>query len=347
MGSVKDLSILKKQKEKEAGIGRFIFSDRYSVFDWGKMPDHIPNKGAALCLMGAYCFEKAEKEGMRTHYRGLVRKDGKAMKLSKLKEPTNIMEVDLVRSIRPKFTGGRYDYSAFTTDLTNFVIPIEVIYRNGLPVGSSVFRRLDAGQITFQDLGLKRHPKPGEKLKKPILDLSTKFEEEDRYISWKKAQEMVGLSDKEVKEIKKILLAVDKIITRAAKRAKLINEDGKIELAYDKNRELILVDVVGTQDECRFTHNGTDISKEAARQFYKRTPWYNDAQEAKKKAEEKGIQDWKKLCKSKPQKLDPKFKKILSDLYTSTANAFLGKKFFDSPKLENVITNYKRWFASK
>jgi phosphoribosylaminoimidazole-succinocarboxamide synthase len=53
MGSVKDLPILKKQKEKEAGVGRFVFSDRYSVFDWGEMPDLVPNKGAALCLMGA------------------------------------------------------------------------------------------------------------------------------------------------------------------------------------------------------------------------------------------------------------------------------------------------------
>ena len=54
------------------GIGRFHFSDRYSVFDWGEMPDHIEGKGAALCLMGAYCFEHLEEKGVKTHYRGLV-----------------------------------------------------------------------------------------------------------------------------------------------------------------------------------------------------------------------------------------------------------------------------------
>lgn len=347
MGSVKDLSILKKQKEKEAGVGRFVFSDRYSVFDWGKMPDLVPNKGAALCLMGAHCFEEAKRKGIKTHYRGLVESNGKVVKLNKLKEPTDIMEIDLVRVIRPKFINGKYDYSAFTPGLTNFLIPIEIIYRNGLPEGSSVFRRLGKGQVTLQDLGLDRQPKPGQKLKKPILDLSTKLEEEDKYITWKEAQEMVSLSDKEVKEIKKVLSTVNKVITGAAKKANLVNEDGKIELAYDKNRKLILVDMLGTQDECRFTYNGLDISKEVARQFYKKTSWYEDVQEAKKEAEEKGVQDWKKLCKSKPQKLDPELKKIVSGLYTATANAFLSKKFFDSPKLEDVITNYKRWLASK
>ncbi len=54
------------------GTGRFLFSDRYSVFDWGEMPDHIDGKGAALCLMGAYCFEQLEKIGVKTHYKGLV-----------------------------------------------------------------------------------------------------------------------------------------------------------------------------------------------------------------------------------------------------------------------------------
>ena len=30
----------------------FAFTDDYSVFDWGKMPDSITNKGKALALIG-------------------------------------------------------------------------------------------------------------------------------------------------------------------------------------------------------------------------------------------------------------------------------------------------------
>ena len=76
MGSVKDLEVINKPQKGKMGIGRFHFSDRYSVFDWGEMPDHIDGKGAALCLMGACCFEKLEEKGVRTHYRGLVDKSG-------------------------------------------------------------------------------------------------------------------------------------------------------------------------------------------------------------------------------------------------------------------------------
>jgi len=33
MGSVKDLEVLKKPTKARMGVGRFHFSDRYSVFD--------------------------------------------------------------------------------------------------------------------------------------------------------------------------------------------------------------------------------------------------------------------------------------------------------------------------
>ncbi|MBN2396100.1 MAG: phosphoribosylaminoimidazolesuccinocarboxamide synthase, partial [Candidatus Atribacteria bacterium] len=72
MGSVKDLSVLTLPTKEQAGRGRFYFSDRYSVFDWGEMPDHIEQKGAALCISAAYFFEKLEKIGISTHYIGLI-----------------------------------------------------------------------------------------------------------------------------------------------------------------------------------------------------------------------------------------------------------------------------------
>ncbi|MFZ8802535.1 MAG: phosphoribosylaminoimidazolesuccinocarboxamide synthase, partial [Candidatus Calescibacterium sp.] len=45
MGSVKDLVIIENPQGEKSGVGKFIFSDRFSVFDWGSMPDTIPNKG--------------------------------------------------------------------------------------------------------------------------------------------------------------------------------------------------------------------------------------------------------------------------------------------------------------
>ena len=72
-------------------------------------------------------------------------------------------------------------------------------------------------------------------------------------------------------KIKAVLLKADETITEVASKAGLKNEDGKIELAFDENRKLMIVDVVGTLDECRFTYEGVHVSKEVARQFYKKT----------------------------------------------------------------------------
>jgi phosphoribosylaminoimidazole-succinocarboxamide synthase len=345
MGSVKDLEIINKPTIDSMGIGRFHFSDRYSVFDWGEMPDRIGAKGAALCLMGAYCFEQLERKGVKTHYRGLVGANGKAVKLSSLKQPESVMEVSIVNVYKPKSSvnNGKvvHDYSMYTTSLKNCLIPLEIIYRNGLPEGSSVFKRLEQGKITSKDLGLDHYPKPGEQLTKPIFDVSTKLEETDRYITWQEAQKIAGLTDKELAEITDVLVKADETITAMASQAGLKNEDGKIELAFDENRNLMVVDVVGTLDECRFTYDGMHVSKEIARQFYKKTEWYNDLEEAKKEAEAKGIQDWKSLCKSQPPKLDPKLKTIISEMYMAAANEMTGHKLFNAASLADVIAKYK------
>ncbi|MCS7138671.1 MAG: phosphoribosylaminoimidazolesuccinocarboxamide synthase [Crenarchaeota archaeon] len=350
MGSVKDLEIIKKPTSDHMGIGRFHFSDRYSVFDWGEMPDHIEEKGAALCLMGAYCFEELERRGIKTHYRGLVNDNGKVVYFKELESPTNIMEINLVNVYRPNtyLEGGKlkYDYSIYTPELKNFLIPLEIIYRNGLPEGSSVFKRLEQGLITLEDLELDHMPKPGEKLDKPIFDVSTKLEEGDRYVTWKEAQKIAGLTDAEVEAIKKTLSKVNETITEIAQKSDLVNEDGKIELAFDPERRLMVVDVVGTLDECRFTYQGIHVSKEIARIYYRRTEWYKDVEEAKRVAVEKGIKDWKSLCKTNPPKLDPELKTIISEMYMAAANALTSRKMFDVPSLAEVVVKYRDYINS-
>jgi len=345
MGSVKDLKILRGAKTNSSGLGIFDFSNRYSVFDWGEMPDHIPNKGEALALIGAYFFEKTKELGIKTHYRGLI-EFGRVTPLADLENPTNKMEVDLVKVIRPGFNNGKYDYSMYNSELKNFLIPLEVIYRNRLPEGSSVFKRLETKQTTPGDLGLDHYPQPGEELEHPIFDLSTKLEKEDRHITWKQAQEIAKLTGKEIRDIKETLSKVNYLITRVAKKNNLVNCDGKIELAYDKNRNLMLVDVIGTLDESRFTFNRISFSKEVARQFYKKTNWYNDVLEAKKLAEEKGVQDWKSLCKSTPKRLDSELRTIISEMYMSAANAFTQREFFPCPNIEEVIGKYSSWIKN-
>jgi len=328
------------------GLGRFNFSDRFSVFDWGEMPDHIDKKGAALCLMGAYCFERLEEKSVRTHYRGLI-EDGKPVRFNELKAPSNVMEVSLVSVYKPetRVENGKltYDYSIYTPNLKECLIPLEIIYRNGLPEGSSVFKRLEQGKVTPQELGLDHYPKPGERLAKPIFDVSTKLEETDRYLTWDEASKIAGLTSIETAAVKVVLAKVNETINEIAAKAGLVNEDGKIELAFDSQRVLMVVDVIGTLDECRFTLDGLHVSKEIARQFYKKTAWYKDIEEAKKTAETQGIKDWKSLVKTAPPLLDPKLKTIISQMYMAAANEMTGRRFFETPKLSEVVKEYKQW----
>ncbi|HLC01220.1 MAG TPA: phosphoribosylaminoimidazolesuccinocarboxamide synthase [Candidatus Bathyarchaeia archaeon] len=346
MGSVKDLEVIQKPTQTAMGLGRFHFSDRYSVFDWGEMPDQIEGKGQALCLMGAYCFERLEEKGVKTHYRGLVNSDGEVVKFKELRQPSNTMEVSLVNVYKPETqaTAGKlkYNYSFYTPKLRNCLIPLEIIYRNGLPEGSSVFKRLEQGKTTLKDLGLDHHPKPGEHFTKPLFDVSTKLEQTDRYVTWEDAKKIAGLTNLELIAVKTVLSKVDDAITEMACHAKLENEDGKIELAFDEERKLIVVDVVGTLDECRFTYEGFHVSKEIARQFYKKTSWFMDVEEATKAAEAKGITDWKSLCKSQPPKLDAKLKTFISQMYMAAANELTNRKFFDVPSLAKIINDYKK-----
>ncbi len=351
MGSVKDLEVLKNPTPEALGLGRFHFSDRYSVFDWGEMPDRIPGKGAALCLMGAYCFERLEEKGVKSHYKGLVDMNGKLITFGQANQPVNTMEVCNVNIYRPeaRVSEGKleYDYSVYTPKLKNCLIPLEIIYRNGLPEGSSVFKRLEQGKTTLKELGLDHYPKPGERFTKPIFDVSTKLEKTDRYITWEEAKKIAGLTDQELNEIHNVLSKVNEIITEMASHAGLTNEDGKIELAFDDQRRIMVVDVVGTLDESRFTYDGLNISKEIARQFYKKTAWYQDMEEAKKNAEAKGIKDWKALCKSEPPKLDPKLRTIISEMYISSANELTNRRLFNAPHLVDVIEKYKQLMGEK
>lgn len=341
MGSVKDLEIIRNPREDVMGVGRFHFSDRYSIFDWGEMPDHIEDKGAALCLMGAYCFEKLEEEGVQTHYRGLITREGKLARFEELDQPANIMEFDMVNVIRPETRQEnekiRYDYSMFTPLLRNYLIPLEIIYRNSVPESSSLLKRLSQGSITIKELGLDHYPEAGEYFQNPIFDVSTKLEEKDRYLTWKEAQKIAGLTNAEEEEVKNLLLKVDKLITKIVTRAHLENEDGKIELAFNPERKLMVVDVVGTLDECRFTYDGVSVSKEIARNYYRKTEWYRDVEDAKRRAEDEGVEDWRTLCPSKPSRLPPPLKATLRSLYVSASNELTGARLFEAPRLSEIV----------
>ncbi len=305
MGSVKDLIILNRPQDHVSGLGIFQFSNRYSVFDWGEMPNHIPHKGSAICTIGAHFFELLQQyrvpnrsesgHQLESHYRGIIAPEGGITSIHQIKTPPQQMLVNLVRVIKPSFQEGHYDYGGYNTENVNYLIPLEIIYRNTLPAGSSVFGRIERSELTLDELGLNHYPKPGEILASPFFDFSTKLEQTDRYLSKQEAATISCLNHSQWANLLEILSSVNTLITQESAKIGLQNDDGKIECAIDYKGDVILVDVIGAPDECRFSRGTTPISKEIARDYYRTTPWYKDVVSAKLKAKEMGRKDWKSL----------------------------------------------------
>jgi phosphoribosylaminoimidazole-succinocarboxamide synthase len=86
------------------------------------------------------------------------------------------------------------------------------------------------------------------------------------------------------------------------------------------------------------------VSKEIARQYYRKTDWFRDVEETKKKAIKEGVEDWKKLVKAKPPNLDPTLKTMISQMYLATANELTKKKMFAVPKLADSLKECGRLF---
>ena len=316
MGSVKDLSVLKQATEDEMGIGVFDFSDRWSVFDYGDMGMPLPEKGSSLCRMAVHNFKELEKLGVKTHLRKFI-------------EP-NKMEVDLVRVLYPQ-------KGEITKQSRNYLVPLEIVYRNELPEGSSVFRRLKKGEITIEDLGLDHEPVPGEKMDKPILELFTKLEDSDRYLRKPEAMEIAGLNEEELEKVFEIALKVNDYLNEKAESLGMVHADGKIELVLNPKREFVLADVCGTLDEDRFLKDGVHISKQVFRDYYiAEGTWFKQMEEVK--AAHKPKEEW-----PAPSKVPDELLGIVENMYKSVAVEWTGEKTWDVPSVDEIVGQYRNF----
>lgn len=316
----------------------FKFSDRYSIFDWGAMPDEIDGKGNTLAWMANFFFRQ-----LNYPHHGYFCCDREGNETS---DSTSYFKVKAVDVFRPHFNNGVYDYSEYQKKPLNALVPLEVVFRFGIPKGSSLISRMKDRDYC-QSIGLKRVYEVGEVLESPLIEFSTKLESTDRYISYSEAQSIAGLSDKEFNRL------LNDSVDNAKRLKEIFSEigiflwDGKFEYAFSNNhsteRSFILVDSVGP-DELRLSYDGMTLSKEFLRSYYRGHEWYLNLQEAKKIAAERGDEDWKKVClnefKSTPPLLDEKYKKTAEMIYLTLANELSekwdGKKIFDADNLSEL-----------
>ena len=333
MTSVKEFVVERDPTADELGAGRFAFTDDYSVFDWGKMPDPIPRKGASLCTMGAYNFELLEDAGVPTHYRGV---GPDAAPLSSAAEPPRELAIELAAVPDLPFADGTYDYDAFhgeARDAAGYVVPLEIVFRNTVPVGSSLRSRMSP-----RDVGLDRDawPEGVVDLPEPIVEFSTKYEEQDRYLDPAEADRIAGAAP--LAALESVAREVNDLVTERAAEAGFVHEDGKIECVY-ADGEVRVADVVGTFDENRFAYDGQEVSKEVIRQHYKRIApeWVEAVSDAKARADEEGVADWRPLCAVSPPSLDPAVVGAVADMYAAGTNAYTGADWFDAPPVADAV----------
>jgi len=313
LGSVKDLKVIKKASENSFGTGIFSFTDDFSVFDYGKMPEKISGKGEALCRMASYNFEKISELNLFSHFEEFI--------------APNKMKVKLVQVIYPQ-------KRKLTKKDSNYLIPLEVVFRNMLPEGSSLLSRFRKGTATPEQYNLTSIPEPNQFFDKPILEFFTKLEPTDRLLTEKEAMELSALNEKELIEVKDFALKVNNFLNKKAESLNLVHADGKIELAFSPERKLILVDVFGTLDENRFLFKGIHVSKQVARDYYNTTPWKKELTKAM--SEGKTKEDW-----PAPPEMPSKLLELISEFYLSTAQQWIGENFASARKLEKVVLEYK------
>ena len=343
MTSVKEFRVDEAATADGLGRGRFVFTDAYSVFDWGQMPDAIPRKGASLCAMGAFNFELLEADGVPTHYRGVTGGGaGETVPLADASAPPTEMAIDLTQVPDLPYEGpdAGYDYDAFhAAGGDHYLVPLEVVFRNRVPVGSSLRRRADPADFGLDaELGIDADDWPDEPvdLPEPVVEFSTKYEQQDRYLDRAEADRIAGSAD--VDALESLARDVNRVVTERAEATGFVHEDGKIECLY-ADGELRVADVVGTFDENRFSYGGRGISKEVVRQWYKANDpaWVEAVKAAKEAVADRDIDDWRELCEPEPDPLPPAVVEAVSELYAAGTNAYTDRRWFDVPDVESAL----------
>ncbi|MBD0693693.1 phosphoribosylaminoimidazolesuccinocarboxamide synthase [Streptomyces sp. CBMA123] len=239
--STKDLEILRPPADGRPGDGILTFTDRYSVYDFGVMPDEIPGKGIASATMAVHSFGLLEAAGVSTHFVEQV--DERSLRI-------RLLDIDLL---------GRHAATGPAG-----MIPLQVVYRNALPRESSVHRRTAAGTLDralVPPYGADGAPW----LAAPMVEFTTKFEETDRFVTAEEAALVGRVTPGDLAGIAELTRTVAGVLTAHADAVGLRLADGKAEYGFDEHRRPLLIDHVGTPDENRFYFHGTPVCKELLR----------------------------------------------------------------------------------
>ncbi|MGC0314877.1 phosphoribosylaminoimidazolesuccinocarboxamide synthase [Kitasatospora acidiphila] len=306
--STKNLHVVEPPTGAREGVGIFEYTDNYTVFHYGRMPDLIPGKGEAVCRMAVANFAMLEAAGVRTHFRRFIAPNRIEFTLARLPEPSG-------RPLIP--------------ERGSYLIPLQVLFRNELPPGSSVHRRLASGELTPAEVGLRTIPAVGEKLEQPLIEYATTREDVNRFITPDEAQRLAGLDGDQFQAMRETTIKVNELLTEHAAGLGLSHCDGKVEYLATSGRELVLADSPGTPDESRLMFNGVHCGKQIMRDWYVGSGHEIPVNRLIADGVPRG--QW-----PQPVPLPPEFLPVMTNLYRSLSEAWTGERWWDVPGLEEA-----------
>lgn len=251
-------------------------------------------------------LEEMLREGARTHHIGML--DAVTGEICTSGTPANpsvfnvVKRFPVMKPVHKAFLGSFvYDYAMFYQAGT-YVIPLECIVRFGITGGSSVLKKYsgltDSGKRAYEnELGLSKPMEAWQVLEKPIFDLTSKHEPEDRNVSKQEALLMSGLEAEAFVSVIKMTILGAWAVRQLLDEIGLLLWDIKWEFAVD-NGDFYYVDTIDT-DSFRATSfletEGKKLvlhyNKQAMRDYYKivHADWFNGVNDAKKEAQKSGV----------------------------------------------------------
>jgi phosphoribosylaminoimidazole-succinocarboxamide synthase len=326
--SVKTIFVVRRPTQLEPGIADFRFNPVFSVFDFGTLEPPVPLENSTIALMAAYNFERLREAGIESHYVGMVHQ-GEAISAAEAIRrgvAPDTLRVRLVNRLLPTHTASGWNYSVFHAPPTNhFVVPIEFISRVKIGANSSVWKRVARGEVSLAELGLPADIRPGDPLPRHVLDYSTKYEPEDRYVSAEGAREITGFPPERWAKINQTTAEASRLMTELAQSRGVQREDGKVEYVTLDHRGGgdVLGDAVTTLHEDRLILDGTDITKQAIRDAVKRCSpeWAAEIDRAKTEARRQGVADFRTLMDPAVRYVSPPAE--FFERYNALARAFV------------------------
>jgi phosphoribosylaminoimidazole-succinocarboxamide synthase len=318
-------------------------------------------------------FQEFLEKGAATHHLGIIEQhDGKVFQQGFPTVPSPYVLVKRYKIIKPErvkyFNRYLWDYSNYY-GADKYVIPLENIVRFGIPPGSSVYRRYLAmneqdKRAYLESIGEKDSLSPWKMYSSPKVDFTTKYEPEDRNLTFQEALYISGCGGEKYKDIFKMTVLGSFLVHRFFRQLGLNLWDLKWEIARDGDN-LVFVDTIDT-DSIRVTANikykdkdyYINFNKQSMRDYYNivHADWVTSIKEAKAAAEKSGKSFHHHLDQGQKEgiypatpQVDPEFLAIQEAKFNSLIRYIYGEKSIEETKkrFSEIGTEEVKYYETK